>query len=210
MVGYGARTGARDKTDRIMPYAIQNMFIIVAPVLFAASIYMVLGRIITSIHAEKYSKIRPSKLTLTFVLGDVASFVIQGGASGLMVIQKPGLAKWGERIIIIGLVVQIVMFGLFCAIAMIFHRKMRQAPTVDSLDGLIPWEQSLYMLYAVSFLIMVRSIFRVIEFAQGYTGYALSHEWTLYVFDSLLMWIVTVLFAWRFPDRLKPKEELSL
>ncbi|GJC84360.1 protein RTA1 [Colletotrichum liriopes] len=210
VIGFGARAGAHDKTDKIMPYAIQNMYIIVAPVLFAASIYMVLGRIITSIHAEKYSMIRPSKLTLTFVLGDVLSFVVQGGASGLMVIQKPGFATWGERIIILGLVIQIVMFGLFCAIAVIFHRRMRRAPTVESLDGLIPWEESLYMLYAVSVLIMVRSIFRVVEFAQGYTGYSLSHEWTLYIFDALLMFAVTVLFSWRFPDRLKPKEDLAL
>ncbi|CCF39160.1 RTM1 [Colletotrichum higginsianum] len=168
VIGFGARAGAHEKTDKIMPYAIQNMYIIIAPVLFAASIYMVLGRIITSIHAEKYSMIRPSKLTLTFVLGD-----------------KPGFATWGERIIILGLVIQIVMFGLFCVIAVIFHRRMRRAPTVESLDGLIPWEESLYMLYAVSLLIMVRSIFRVVEFAQGYTGYSLSHEWTLYIFDAL-------------------------
>lgn len=186
------------------------MFIIVAPVLFAASIYMVLGRIVTSVNADKYSLIRPSKLTLTFVLGDVVSFVIQGGASGLMVIQKPGFAIWGERVIIIGLVVQIVMFGMFCAIAAIFHRRMRRAPTIESLNGLVPWEQCLYMLYAVSLLIMIRSIFRVIEFAQGYTGYALSHEWTLYIFDSLLMWIVTVLFAWKFPSDLKLRKDIAL
>ncbi|KAK1624066.1 RTA1 like protein-domain-containing protein [Colletotrichum phormii] len=183
VIGYGARASAHDKTEKIMTYAIQNMFIIIAPVLFAASIYMVLGRIITSIHAEKYSMIRASKLTKTFVIGD-----------------KPGLATWGERIVIIGLVIQIVMFGLFCAIAVVFHCRMRQAPTPGSLDGLIPWEESLYMLYAVSLLIMVRSIFRVVEFAQGYTGYSLSHEWTLYVFDSLLM----------FPERLRPKEDLAL
>ncbi|KXH24930.1 RTM1 protein [Colletotrichum simmondsii] len=210
VIGYGARASAHDKTDRIMTFAIQNMFIIIAPVLFAASIYMILGRIITSIHAEKYSMIRPAKLTKTFVLGDLVSFLIQGGASSMMVIQKPGFATWGERIVIIGLVVQIIMFGLFCAIAVVFHRRMRQAPTPDSLDGLIPWEESLYMLYAVSLLIMVRSIFRVVEFAQGYTGYSLSHEWTLYVFDSLLMYLVTVFFAWRFPDRLRPKEDLVL
>ena len=58
------------------------------------------------------------------------------------------------------------------------------------------------MLYAVSLLIMVRSIFRIIEYAQGYTGYSLSHEWTLYVFDTLLMWLVTVIFAWRYPSEL--------
>lgn len=210
MVGYGVRAGAHSKTGKIMPFAVQNMFILVSPALFAASIYMVLGRIITAIRADKYSMIRPSRLTKTFVIGDVLGFVIQGGASGLMVIQKPGLAVWGERVVILGLVVQVVMFGLFCAIAVVFHRRMRRVPTADSFDVGIPWEASLHMLYVVSILIMVRSIFRVIEYAQGQGGYSLSHEWTLYVFDSLLMFLVTALFLWRFPSELRPKKEWGI
>ncbi|KAH8664754.1 RTA1 like protein-domain-containing protein [Ilyonectria robusta] len=210
VVGYGARASAHDKTGKIMTYAIQNMFILVAPTLFAASIYMTLGRIITSIQAEKYSMIRPSRLTKTFVTGDVLSFVIQGGSAGLMVIQKPGLAEWGERLVMIGLVVQVVMFALFGIVAVVFHRRMRSAPTVDSFDGLIPWEEALYMLYAVSALIMVRSLFRVVEFAQGQSGYSLTHEWTMYVFDSLLMFAVAVLFAWRFPSELKARGAIPI
>jgi heme/copper-type cytochrome/quinol oxidase subunit 2 len=183
-----------------MPFVVQNMFILVAPVLFAASIYMTLGRIIASVGGDRHSLVRPSKITLTFVLGDVVSFVVQGGGAGLSVVQKEGFAKWAERIIVIGLLIQIIMFALFCVLAVVFHRRMRRAPTAASYPAKLSWESGLYMLYGVSFLIMVRSIFRVIEYAQGQTGYALSHEWTLYVFDSLLMFAVTAIFAWRFPS----------
>jgi hypothetical protein len=55
------------------------------------------------------------------------------------------------------------------------------------------------MLYIVSALIMVRSVFRVVEFIGGQDGYLLKHEWTLYVFDALLMFAAIVIFAWRFP-----------
>lgn len=58
------------------------------------------------------------------------------------------------------------------------------------------------MLYAISALIMVRSIFRAVEFIMGNSGYLLSYEWTLYVFDSLLMIIVTVIFYVRYPSEL--------
>ncbi|RGP63808.1 hypothetical protein FSPOR_8415 [Fusarium sporotrichioides] len=200
MVGYGIRASARNKTNKIMPYAAQNMFILVAPALFAASIYMVLGRIIRGLNADRHSLLKPTKLTKTFVLGDVLSFMIQGGGGGMSAIQNATLSKWAERIVIIGLVIQIVIFGLFCVVSVVFHRRMSRTPTAESIGTLIPWESTLYMLYAVSFLIMVRSIFRVIEYAQGLTGYALSHEWTLYVFDTLLMWVVTVIFAWRYPS----------
>ncbi|KAH6956078.1 RTA1 like protein-domain-containing protein [Fusarium avenaceum] len=200
MLGYGIRAGARNKTNKIMPYAVQNMFILVAPALFAASIYMILGRIIRGLNADRHSLLKPAKLTRTFVLGDVLSFMIQGGGGGMSAIQNPTLVKWAERLVIFGLVVQIVIFGLFCVVSVVFHRRMLRTPTAESIGTIIPWESTLYMLYGVSLLIMVRSIFRVIEYAQGYTGYALSHEWTLYVFDTLLMWLVTIIFAWRYPS----------
>lgn len=65
------------------------------------------------------------------------------------------------------------------------------------------WKQSLNMLYAVSALIMVRSIFRVAEYVMGSEGYLLQHEWTLYIFDALLMALVTVIFFLRYPDHLE-------
>ncbi|EGX95234.1 RTA1 domain protein, putative [Cordyceps militaris CM01] len=93
VVGYGVRAGARNHTGKLMPYVVQNMFLLVAPILFAASIYMVLGRIITSVNGHGHTPIKPSKITMTFVLGDVFSFVVQGGGAGLSVVQKPGLAQ---------------------------------------------------------------------------------------------------------------------
>lgn len=65
-------------------------------------------------------------------------------------------------------------------------------------------KQSLYMLYGVSALVMVRSVFRLIEYAGGQDGYLLSTEWPLYVFDSVPMWLVMVVFYLYFPDGLQP------
>ena len=61
------------------------------------------------------------------------------------------------------------------------------------------WKQSLLILYAVSALIMVRSVFRAIEYIMGENGYLLGHEWTLYLFDSVPMFLVTILFYLRSP-----------
>ncbi|KAH6677697.1 RTA1 like protein [Halenospora varia] len=190
-VGYCARASAHNKTGKLMPFIIQNMFILVAPALFAASIYMTLGRIIRSVNAEKYSLIRVNWLTKLFVLGDVMSFMIQGA------------------MVVAGLLIQVVMFGLFIVVALLFQSRMKSNPTPASYHPEIPWKQSLHMLYLVSLLIMIRSIFRVIEFVMGYDGYPLKHEWTLYVFDSVLMVFVTGVFYWRFPSELKGKGEMD-
>ena len=41
---------------------------------------------------------------------------------------------------------------------------------------------------------MIRSVFRVVEYLQGFSGYLLSHEVYLYIFDAVLMLCVMVIF----------------
>lgn len=62
-----------------MPYVIQEVLLLVAPSLFAASIYMILGRVIRLLNGASNSPIRPSWLTKIFVTGDVVSFFMQSG-----------------------------------------------------------------------------------------------------------------------------------
>ncbi|KAB8356645.1 hypothetical protein FH972_024222 [Carpinus fangiana] len=202
-IGYAARAAAHEKTGKLMPYVIQNVYILVAPALFAASIYMTLGRVVRAVCGEQYSIIPAKWLTKLFVTGDVASFVIQGGAAGLMVTGSH--AKVGQALIILGLVVQVVSFALFGVTAAIFFKRMSALPTRESYTAGVSWKRILVMLFVCSALIFVRSIFRVVEYAMGVDGYLLTHEWTLYVFDSLLMWIVMVVFFWQYPSHLSAK-----
>jgi hypothetical protein len=60
-------------------------------------------------------------------------------------------------------------------------------------------------LFIGSALIMVRSLFRIIEYLQGFSGYLLSHEVYLYIFDAVLMLAVMVLF-----NVLHPSEVVAL
>lgn len=207
VIGYCARATANTRTGELIPFIIQNTLILLPPVLFAASIYMVLGRIIRAVHGESYSLIRPTILTKIFVTGDVASFCVQGGGAGLMA--TGGNADMGEKIIVGGLLIQIIMFGLFIVTAVLFQTRYQKykvaAPTYDATG----WRASMIMLYSVSALIMVRSIFRVVEFAAGQDGYPLRNEWTFYVFDSVLMWIVMAIFFWKYPDNLKQTESVQ-
>lgn len=111
--------------------------------------------------------------------------------------------KTGEKIVIAGLFIQIVIFSLFVVVALTFQVRMRKVPTLAVKKGDLPWERHLNALYFSSGLIMTRSIFRVIEFIQGNSGYLFRHEWFLYVFDCLLMWVVLILFCWVHPGELR-------
>jgi hypothetical protein len=168
---------------------------------------MTLSRLILSVNGASLSPIRPRWLTTLFVTGDVVSFLVQAGAAGLMVSGGGSGMKTGENVVVAGLVVQIVMFGLFCITAGVFHKRIRRTPTRESYEVEVGWEGELGMLYVVSGLVMVRSVFRVVEYAMGQEGYLLGNEWTLYVFDGTLMWLATVIFFWRFPSGInKPKD----
>lgn len=169
---------------------------------------MCLSRIIRGVRGDQHSLVKPSRLTKTFVTGDILSFVVQGGAAGLMVTGNN--IKTGEGMVIGGLMIQIIMFGLFAVTAVMFQRRIERSPTPESCSSALPWKKSMRMLYIVSALIMVRSIFRVAEYAMGNDGYLLKHEWPLYIFDSTLMFAVMVTYilwypTWITPDKLEPQ-----
>lgn len=108
----------------------------------------------------------------------------------------------GERIIIGGLVVQLLFFGCFVVTSATFHVRISRRPTSKILDDSLAWERQLYVLYGTSGLILVRSVFRLIEYAQGNDGYLISHEVYLYVFDSVLMLATMVVLTWIHPSEI--------
>lgn len=93
----------------------------------------------------------------------------------------------GENIVVGGLFIQIVFFSCFITVATIFHSRLRKNPTQRSMAQDIPWKKHLIALYIASTLILIRSIFRVIEYIQGNDGYLLRREVFLYIFDAVLM-----------------------
>ncbi|KAG5287257.1 7-aminocholesterol resistance protein RTA1 [Histoplasma ohiense] len=194
IVGYIARIVSSTQAPlfKDTPYIIQSIFLLLAPALFAASIYMELGRIIAILQGEKLSIIRRTWMTKIFVSGDILSFVVQGAGGGIMSSGAKSNLSLGQKVIIVGLCIQLTCFGLFVIVSAIFHRRMAARPTTASLSIQVPWHKYMYSLYAVSSLIIIRSIFRVVEYIQGADGILLRHEFYLYVFDAALMWILMV------------------
>lgn len=199
VIGYGGRIAANNATDQLGPYIIQSVFLLVPPSLFAASIYMTLGRIIRGLGPEamRMSIVRVDWLTKTFVIGDAFSFLVQSSGAGYMAAGSS--SKTGEIIVIFGLVIQIVFFGLFVTAAVVFHMRFNNKL---GMSAAFDWKSIMKMLYITSVLILVRSIFRIIEYAGGSSGYLLANEWPLYVFDSVLMLAVMVVFYFRYPNAL--------
>ncbi|KAJ9487245.1 hypothetical protein VN97_g6083 [Penicillium thymicola] len=218
VIGYICRAASHDNFYGIPLYAMQTLFILLAPPLYAASIYMVLGRTVTYLQAENLSMVPIKWMTKIFVTGDVFSFFLQCAGGGLMS-TGGSMREAGSNITIGGLVVQLLFFGFFVIVTTVFHFRVSRQPTSKSQsdrdqtrgDG---WRQRnwftiLVGLYIASFLILVRSIFRLVEYEEGYNGYTMTHEVFMYIFDGLLMLITMVVMNVFHPAEVigKGKEE---
>ncbi|KAG9227941.1 RTA1 like protein-domain-containing protein [Amylocarpus encephaloides] len=188
--GYITRILAHDDTENQLIYIMQIILLLVAPGLYAASIYMTLGRIIIYTNALHLSPIKRVLLTKIFVTGDVVSFFVQLGGASLM--SEAKTQATGKTIVLIGLGVQVVFFLVFLFTALVFHSRLRKNPTAESVTS--PWIKHMYALYFASLLISIRSIFRVAEFSGGKNGSLMTHEVYLYIFDSVLMFGVSMCF----------------
>ncbi|KZL81957.1 rta1 domain protein [Colletotrichum incanum] len=186
------------------PYIIQNVLLLIAPALMAASIYMILGRIIELTDGESHALIKRRWLTKIFVSGDVLSLLLQSSGGGMMASAGEGnnMMEIGENVIIVGLFVQLAVFGFFIVTAALFHRRMKLVPTAKSHQPEIRWGYYLLTLYVTSVLIWVRSVFRVIEYLEGNKGHLMTNEVYVYIFDATLMFLVMVWMNWFHPSEI--------
>ncbi|OKL57749.1 hypothetical protein UA08_07105 [Talaromyces atroroseus] len=209
VVGGLPRAAAHGFTGSLVPYIVQDICLVISPVFFAATLYMVYARIVTAAMGETYSPIPPRRTTIIFVFGDLSCLNIQAGSAGLL--PHPRIANIGDYIIVVGLILQVLMFIGFMACCLLFNKRFckHMAETGNTRD--IPWQSCLNMLYGTSLTVLARNIYRVIEFLMGQDGYLLENEWPLYVFDGALMFLVMLgFFIWHASSLLRPEFRDSL
>lgn len=203
VVGFITRIlSARSRSSTTL-YIVQTLFLLIPPVLFSASIYMTLKKIIVTLRAERHSRISVRRLTPIFVWADVVSLVVQGGGGGLMGTDNPDLNGAGHWIIIGGLAVQLIAFSCFLYVVITFYRSVKRSPSAHledknndkSYSKCLDWQTLIYSLYVNGALVMIRSIFRVVEFAEGREGVLANSEVSFYIMDSLLMFAVMVIMS---------------
>lgn len=202
-VGYIFRAVSSQDTTALGPYIAQNVCLLLPPSLYAATIYMIYGRIVLYAQSPELSIISPTKVTKIFVLGDIFAFLLQASGGGMMAISS--MAKMGQNITIVGLFVQLLFFGVFFAVSVVFCRRVERSKRVPILH--MPYGALLYVLFLVSALIILRCLYRIIEFCQGSDGYLMRHEAFLYVFDTIPMFVVQAIFHYYHPGKVLPQKQ---
>ncbi|KAF4818372.1 Protein RTM1 [Colletotrichum siamense] len=168
------------------PFIIHSILVLVAPAVIAASVYMLLEKIIRLADGDSCSILSPRWITRIFVAGDVASFLIQ---------------SYGQHIVLAGgLVVQVAFGVLFTIVAGIFHRRICKAFTAASVSQEIRW---LVTLYGVMVLVTIRNIFRIAEHSSGQDSSLMKNEYLPYLFDATPILLALLWFNWYHPYKMK-------
>jgi hypothetical protein len=130
-------------------------------------------------------------------------------------------ANKGKKIAQIGVAIQLACFGLFSIIAVRFNFTSKRFATsfeerltninekyctIDGTNHKLKknWQDILWVTNIASLCILIRSVYRMVDFSLGRTGYTQSHEWCMYVFDAMVIFPVVVLYVHWYPSKYLP------
>lgn len=191
--GYIARLISINSPHELGPYLFQTLFIILPPSLYAATIYMLYGRIVFLVDAADLSLIRPTWVTKVFVAGDLFSFILQAGGGSMLTVK--GQETLGKNVLLGGLFFQLLSFGFFLVVSGMFYFRVERSgrPMVPNYAK-YHWTTEMKILYLAAGLIIFRCIFRVFEFEASADSPVRDNEIYAYCLDAVPMLGVQAVF----------------
>ncbi|KAJ6584911.1 RTA1 like protein-domain-containing protein [Mycena capillaripes] len=197
-------------------YIAMDLFILLSPCLFLAADYVLLSHLAATFDeavADRCLIIRRSRIVKIFVWSDVSTFFLQSSGGALTATKSTSLANLGNKIAMIGLILQAVSFLLFTVALIIFgvrlskhypelwHPKNPRPFKLFSRKPIDDWRIVFYIMCVTCVGVLIRSVFRVAEFGGGYNGTIATHEGYFYAFDTLPLWIAMTLYCFVWPTR---------
>ncbi|KXS12126.1 hypothetical protein M427DRAFT_35017, partial [Gonapodya prolifera JEL478] len=92
---------------------------VIAPVFFAASVYVLLSRIVTLL-GTRHSPINPHLIARIFVGGDMTAFFVQiAGAVLILLPSSTAQADTGLKVLLAGLAIQVVTIFVYLVLAVV-------------------------------------------------------------------------------------------
>ncbi|KAG8979109.1 hypothetical protein FRC05_009319 [Tulasnella sp. 425] len=185
---------------------VSQTFLIVSPALLVGQCYIIIERMMAYVGKE-YGFTDHNEITRIFLGADIIAIVIQAIGSSVLTDARQDLyqAKVAKKILVAGLLLQIITFGIYSFFAVTFDFRSSRDPALRAYDTQMRGLRKLWIAFYVSaVLITLRSIYRAVEFADiapgprgiyDPDGYLFTHEWPMYVFDAIPVLISVVAFS---------------
>lgn len=201
VVGYAFRI-VYAEGDALMPYIIQSLFILIAPIFYAASIYGLLEKLIIYVKAESTIPLRPTLITKLFLIGDILAFIMQSTGGGMQAMAANSgdlsMSQTGADVVVIGLSIQFVFFFFFIVLTILFDVRTRSKKQKFTQGN---WRLLLRVLEVSIILLLIRSVYRFIEYTEGYGGFLMQHELYFLIFDGVMMLLTQLLYNLVYPAK---------
>jgi hypothetical protein len=99
------------------------------------------------------------------------------------------MATTGQGIMLIGLFVQLVFLGFFVVGSLVFWQRIWRSSKQYAVPqyGKHTWIELFKLVAGAAFVTVLRCILRIMEFVQGHSGYLVTHEVYMYIFDTAPM-----------------------
>ncbi|RPD65158.1 RTA1-domain-containing protein [Lentinus tigrinus ALCF2SS1-7] len=206
IIGWSGRLWSSINPGDLDPFLMQITTTIIAPTPLIAANFVILGEIIKRL-GQQYSRLSAIYYTIIFCSCDIIALVIQavGGAKASIAVQTDnGDPEVGGHIMLAGIVFQLVAVIVYLSLATEFLVRYRKDRPVRRSTAAPPKSFAVdrgvkLMIVGLALdgvFILIRSIYRTIELADGWTGRIINTQVYFNVLDGAA--IVCAMFTLNF------------
>lgn len=204
IIGFAIRIICTSNLNSLGLFISQTLFILLAPLFYLTSMYTLLGKLIEFNQAESVMPLKPSILTSIFVTFNVMSFLLQTIGCSIQSTRTISTINTGITLVLIGFCIQLISLICFMWLVLFFDRRALNL-TQNINKG--NWRFLLLILVVSSILILVRTVYRIVEYAEGYNSYMMNQEIYFFILDSFPMIIVQFLYNGFHPGKILVEPE---
>ncbi|GME79239.1 unnamed protein product [Ambrosiozyma monospora] len=210
VIGYLGRIESHYHMLSLNPFVIQLVCITIAPCFLLAGVYYLLAQL-TVVMGNKFSKLKPMQYSLIFIVCDLVAIVIQavGGAIAATASAVYDSTRPGANIMVVGLAFQVAAMSLFQYFWYDFLYHCYREYKVNNGSGFNPDYQHvrdgkyfIHFLVAICvavLLVFIRSIYRLIELIEGFTGTLASVEIYFMLLEALMIVLAVTILTVAYP-----------
>lgn len=204
LVGYIGRGLLNPNPWNKAGFQIQICCIIIAPTFICAAIYLTLKHVALAL-GPQLSRIQPRWYPRLFLPADLSCLIIQaigGGVAAAAKRDQPTLVQNGNRIIITGVVLQVVVLLIFGAMGLDYYLRVKKHLVHDAADpaALRVWRDTKFRRFIFAVMgaylcIFTRCIYRIAEMAGGWGNHIMQDEPSFLVLDATLVLVTGALLT---------------
>lgn len=206
ILGYIGRIWSHENIMNFNAFVMQLVCLTLAPCFMMAGIYYVIAQL-TVIYGQKFSLLRPMQYSLIFIICDIISIILQavggGVAAGALSVFED--TDSGSHIMVAGLAYQVFTIALFQFFWYLFFWRVYKNYKEFGEDCLNPnfkhiRERKLLVPFIIAvsaavILIFVRSIYRLVELAEGWSSKLAVDEIYFMILEGLMVSLATCILS---------------